>query len=662
MKQVFLTLSLFVGFQLFSQEIKLISKISTDSISIKWLPSNFDQLLVISKEVKVSRIESSATTNFEGLDFSSAKVWEIAPFTTRYKSVDELPNEDLKTLLEPLFTSNLAAEQKNFALGTIVIENVVNKNFQYVLGNCIVDNAFSRDKQYVYKLEFQQSKVLFIAVNPAAITRYSPPQDVSVSLDKRKIIDLKWDAKPLSKYAFGFNVEHATDTTAAPTLLTLKPYLPFTSSSEIKNKKEVYRHETPVKGKTNFYRVIGIDPFGVSELRSSWQEIYVPNLIEALVNVDTVFPKGKARIIKATVSPASSTKIEQVQLLKSLDKDKGFSAVETRSFTVNQLEFTLNGELLSGDNYYYKLAAINKDDTLYSLPYYFFTLDQEPPTKPLGLAGKIDSAGIVSLAWTASAEKDIQGYKIFRANHLKEEFVEKTRELVKGTQFSDTLALDNLTSEVYYFLQAVDNNFNQSPTSDTLLVLKPDTIAPSAAVISKIGLLDSHLKLDWVNSESTDLAQNTLLRGAGSMLDTVFRWNQKASLEFIDTTVLPGQYYVYTIRSCDKAKNCSNSKPYSMFYEPGYRNPLKGVSAEISKEGKKIILTWEKPNDEIYSYQILKTKNGSNYLPLKTIFDPNQTSLEDKQVTLNTTYFYAIKYVNKQGIHSKPVTIRLLYQ
>lgn len=661
MKQVFLIVSLLTGIHSFSQEIKIIPKITKDSISIKWLPTNFDQLVLMTKGVKISRIESTATSNVENLNFSSAKIWEIAPLNTRYKSIDNLPDEGSKTVFEPLFTPNLVPQQKNVALGTIAIENVTNKTSQFILGNCIVDKEFSRDKQYIYKIEFEKYKPLFIAINPASTTRYPLIQDVTISLDKRKIIDLKWDAKPLNKYVFGFNIEHTIDTTIAPTLLTPKPYLPFTSSSEIKNKKEIYRHETPTKGKTNFYRVIGIDPFGIPEIPSTWQKIYVPNLIEATINVDTVFSKGKERIIKGNIYPNTST-ISQVQLLKSLDKDKNFTLIETRPLATKNLEFTINGEVLSGDNYYYKLAAINKDDTVFSLPYYFFTLDQEPPTKPLGLAGKIDSSGIVTLTWTNSIEKDIQGYKIFRANHPKEDFVEKTTDLIKENTFSDTLALNNLTSEVYYYLQAVDNNFNQSPTSDTLLLLKPDTIAPSAAVIAKIIATNNSLQLNWINSESTDLEQNTLLRNTGLKTDTVLIWKQKTRVEFIDTSLIPGQYYAYTIHSCDKAKNCSNSTKYSIFYEPGYRNPLKEVSAKATKETKKITITWEKPNDEVYSYQILKTKTGKDYLPVKTIFDANQTSYEDKQINLNTTYFYAIKYVNKQGIQSKPVNIQLLYQ
>lgn len=663
MKQIIVISAILSAFNLFSQDIKLISKVNKDSICIKWLPTNFDQLMIITKGAKISRIESQAISNFESLNFTVAKNWELRPLKDRYNEDNpSLRNEQIKILLEPLFTSNILPEQKNFAIGTIVIENVISRDFQFVLGNIIVDKEFDKEKSYVYKIQLDNYKSLFIAINAKSETDYSPIDKFSIKLDQRKTVDLLWDSKPISSQAFGFNIEHTLDTLSKLNSLTEKPYLPFKSSSEIVDKLELFRHESPVKGKMNYYRIIGIDPFGSPEIYSKWKGVYVPDLIDAFPVIDTIYAKKEERIVKASVQvKGKSTKIEKVVLYKSLKRDTLFVPVESQNYTAEKYDFTIKG-LTSGDHFYYKIATLNKDDTVYSTPYYFFTLDQEPPSKPLGLNGKVDSLGVVSLTWERGAENDLKGYRVFRANSTKEEFVEKTNFLLKEVAFSDTLALDNLTSEVYYFIQVVDNNFNNSISSDTLLLLKPDTIAPSQPLISDIQLINNSLKINWLNSESSDLHQSHLIRFSGNNVDTLVDWKSKDLFAFLDSILIEGKHYKYKIVSFDKAGNSAISRDYDIFFEPGFRKPIKEFKATVDKKNNKILLTWNKPNDEIYSYQILRKKADGTFLHLKTITDSNQLLYEDKNISLNNLYFYSIKYINSQGIQSIPVNLNIIYQ
>ena len=179
-------------------------------------------------------------------------------------------------------------------------------------------------------------------------------------------------------------------------------------------------------------------------------------------------------------------------------------------------------------------------------------MDQTPPQAPTNLKIDIDSNGIVSLDWTAPKDQDIEGYRVFRANQKNEEFAEQTSQLVNGVSFADTLALNNLTSEVYYFVRAVDANFNLGASSDTVRGMKPDTIAPASGLIKSVTINNNALELRFIPSSSTDVREMVLYRNGVAL--------SKVDSIYADTTVVAGEYYKYQLKTMDHSGNVAQSK------------------------------------------------------------------------------------------------------
>ena len=646
----------------YGQDLVLVSKVEKDSISIKWLPSNFDQLKQIANGATIYRVESSKPQNFQLVNFQNAKTWIIEPTKKRYEKLNlsTTTGEKADVLLSPLFDKSNPEELKNFSFGTALIENIINPEFQFILGNIIVDKSFNKNKTYVYKIEVKGMAPYFIFIDPKQVTKYSSINDLNLSLDQKKTVDVEWSAKRYEKEAFGFDIEHSVDEIKGGDFLTEIPYLPFKSNFEKEGKLAMYR-DSPLPGHFHYYRIHGRDMFGHRELVSEWKKIYVPLLINAWAQIDTMYATSNQRVIKAGVYELEGkTNVKEVHLMRSSNKDTDFNLVEKVEYTDSLYSFSVNEEK-TGDHYYYKILAINKDDTVASLPYYFFTLDQEPPSAPTNVSGVIDSSGVVTLNWEASIDDDIQGYKIFRANTKKEEFVEKTTRLFTTLNFTDTLALNNLTSDVYYFVQAVDDNFNQSVNSDTILIIKPDTIAPIACIVKDVQIEKGALRILWINSDSEDLKQSSLLRFNNQQIDTLITWSREYS-EFIDSNIIGGQNYQYQIITADKSDNQTYSNEFKRFYEPGYRKKIDNFIGKVDVKQKSIVLCWDKPKAEIYSYQIYRAKGDGKMLPLKTLMDANQNTYKDNNVRLNNKYVYTVKYVNQSGIHSIPSKIEIIYQ
>lgn len=655
MKHLLYIAFLVVSVQCFSQDLVVVSKVTDDSISIKWVANTYEQLTKITNGATVSRVVSDKPLNFELVNFTNAKQWKIAPTKER---IDQLgtreEDEKFKALLEPILNGSSDTEQQDFAVLTNLIENMVNPRFQFVLGNILIDTDFDKQKTYVYKIEIKDLPPSYMYVDAYQNTFYSEISAFDLSLDKKKTVMVEWNSNAVQKESLGFLIEHSMDKQKEGSYLSELPHIPFKTQFERADKKANVI-DNPTQGHWHFYRVHGLDPFGHPSLVSEWKSIYVPLLIEAHVQIDTVFANGTERTIEVSAALLSEkANINNWELLRSEQKDTGFEVIETKSYTDSSETFSVNGKS-SGDHFYYKIQAINKDDTVTSVPYYFFTLDQIPPVAPTKLNGTIDSTGIARLNWTASVDDDIRGYKVFRGNQKREEFVEQTTQLSTDPYFSDTLALDNLTSEVYYYIQSIDLNYNVSVHSDTVLLLKPDTIPPMAAALKNVKMVDTSLVITWANSDSEDLAKTVLIRNKVEMIPL-----KSGQTTYTDFDLIAGRHYTYQLLTEDKSTNQSYSQAVSQYYETGYRKALKGFIVEVDREENYTSLKWNAPQDEVFSYQLFRAKNGEKLALIATL-DPKELQFIDKQLSIGSKYTYSIKYINQDGIHSLPVSAEIIY-
>ena len=647
----------------YGQELIITQKIDKDSISIKWLPNNFEQYQKIALEgAQIVRIAASKNSTYEQLDFSQGKKWTIAPAKERFDQLDSKnPKEEKQiALLETVYENNLPETLLDFSFASALSENVINPDFQFVLGNIFVDKSYSKKETYVYRITVDGFEACYVFIDPKTETSYPGIADVSLSLDKKKVAELIWNKKTYENLALGYDIEHSMDKEKDGAFLDTLPFIPFSSEQQIDRTQARYRHN-PEPGHFHYYRIHGIDLFGHRSLLSERQKIYVPLLIDAWTEIDTLYASDETRIIKGSIHPnTDKPNIKEILLVRSSERDGLYSELKSLTYSDSVVRFSIT-ENETGDHYYYKIALTNKDDSVFSAPRYLFTLDQKPPNPPTQLEGKIDSSGIVKLTWTAPEDDDIKGYRVYRANQIREEFIEITSQFVTEMIFTDTLALDNLSSEVYYCMSATDLNYNKSIMSDTILVLKPDTIAPIPCILKDVQIKDTVLKVIWINSDSEDIGNNFLLRKTGVNIDTVFQWTGTQT-EFNDETIDAGNNYTYVIVTADKSKNIASSKEFTRFYEPGFRKPLTNFTADANMDEKSIVLSWDRPKDEVYSYQIFRTKEGGKLRQLKTISDAAVTSLKDKNVSINNKYIYSVKYINQDGIHSIPAKGSVIYQ
>jgi fibronectin type 3 domain-containing protein len=646
-----------------TKQMAVVSKVEKQSsktiVQLKWFAGDFDAFKqLVNEGSTVERIEISADQDPKTANFDGAKKTVIEPTKTRLNKLDANTEsaQRITSLLDPFLSSNSPdnEESKNFAFALAVLDCSISKETGIVIGCTYTDQTAEKGKTYAYRIRVKNAPDGFIVVQTGELTTYPKIENVTLLLDRKNTVELRWQARKTKAFGYGFQLEKSLDSPKEGNYLTQTPYVPVRSADEKADKDDSFRDEQLTEGKTHFYRVVGLNYFGEAVMYSEWQKIYIPNHVHAEIYIDTTYAKDQNRVIEGSAyGDGKPMNINRYELHQSNQKDSDYTLIEKKTYSDSVFTFTVP-MTKTGDQFYYKVLAISKDnDTVSSLPSYVFTLDQEPPAKPTLLTGEIDSNGVVRLSWQAPTDKDLKGYRIYRANDKREEFKERNKDLSMATTLIDTIRLDNLTSEVYYCVKAVDLNFNNSPFSDTILVLKPDTIAPVPAMLSKPIVNDSILILSWINSPSVDVKMNFLIRQQGIVIDTLTRWIAQTE-SYEDKGIIAGTGYNYRIVTADKSSNTSFSEPRQVYYEPGYRKAISEAKAVSNKSANAIDLTWSLPQGEIFSFQIYKSTDGGKFSLLKTIENATCVSYSDKNVITGVKYAYKVKYVLKSGIHGMP--------
>ena len=272
---------------------------------------------------------------------------------------------------------------------------------------------------------------------------------------------------------------------------------------------------------------------------------------------------GKDAII--TWDAVKDTDLKGYNILRNNSKDSAFKKINSSPISV--ASFT-DKNLAEGDVYGYKIESIDEaGNTSLSRHTVVFFPDQSPPAKPKGLKA-ISRPGIVQLTWDQNTEADLKGYYIYRAsNRDKDYFNMLYRYPIKGEIFIDTLP-SIAKNEFVYYIQAVDDDYNVSVPSDTVIVLLPDTVAPLPPIIKNIRQVDNSIVFDVdIRDDDADVVGYDVYRSK----ENNNRFEKITGSRIIDKTYTntiseSEQEYYYYIVSMDGSGNLSQASNKAPIY------------------------------------------------------------------------------------------------
>jgi uncharacterized protein len=323
--------------------------------------------------------------------------------------------------------------------------------------------------------------------------------------------------------------------------------------------------------------------------------------------------------------------------------------------------------VILGGTYYYQVVAVDTAKNIVrSYPAYVAFADSIPPGPGELVKGTMDTNGVVRIVVQHPSDRDVMGYRLLHANDPSHEFTVRRDLFHEDSVFNradtivvDTLEVRTLTKNAYYQVVALDYHYNESVVSNTLVVPRPDVIAPVAPVISDYAVTDSTIALEIVPSSSRDVRNHVVLRRLLDAQnpdrvawDSVSRAGRRDSV-FEDRSPARSKTYQYAVVAYDSAGNKSPlSNIVSITRVDNMMRPVvSDLSATYDSTSKSVTLRWTyAPLDEPHSFVVYK-RTGSGMQSYALIKDAARREYIDVGAG-KPSETYAIKVVCTSGAES----------
>lgn len=698
-------LTLFVALDLsYSQDIQdelnqylntktvIVARSYKDSIILRWGVENPAVWEIANRDGY--KIEKAVLTNnekdynklkFEEIEGSPFKMWNEEKYTSYFQTHDEtMPESEsvyLVSIMTGVFDQDKGALPKAFStfqndLNSLKEgKNNLDMKFGFsmlmanrsataaiALGVRATDKKITKGKTYVYKMtlignsNIYKYKSCYVEVKAEEFNPDKFKEEIFYSEEDQMIL-LSWNS---SLNFSTYNVDRSLSKTGQYQRLTKTPILKSKPDSYNGIERTGFKNDSLTNYTKYYYRIFGNTAFAdsilVGEIEVMPQDRTAPQKPFLILPDNS---KQNEVLLKWTMAGTIESDLKGFIVARSNKFDGTFVRINKEELNSNSREFIDKSYDRDADNFY----IIQAFDTSYNFSTSNVALatiiDTTPPTRPIILSSKIDSFGVVTFKVQKNKEKDLMGYRIFKANEEEHEFsviyegfmdVDSVNQEVQ-VLFNDTVTLNSLTPYIFYKVRALDYHFNQSDFSDALKIVRPDTIPPTTPVFTNVLVREKEVELAFALSESPDVEIHILYRKTAQEA----KWDSIATIDFskkiyIDTNVKQGTIYYYSLRARDNSNLYSKyaNAVYGKPYDNGVRPPIDSLT--ITKVEKTILLNWQYKNLNNNTFFVIYKKNGKGNL--NEYKNVSETKFVDTSIKKGKNV-YAIKVFTKDGGQSK---------
>jgi hypothetical protein len=512
------------------------------------------------------------------------------------------------------------------------------------------DDNITKGERYVYSISLanipdgMQVEPGVVVADAGKLTILPPVSEVStVFLDKA--VKFRWPVTFHKGIFTAYVLEKSLD---GRSYLPVSD-LPLENLSEAENQDYFFYTDSLDRNDQQvWYRIKGLSPFGEIGPPSEIITGKGRHIFSAYASIDSAILFKNSRItLKWKVSESISLPVKTIDILRSESPDGPFVQINKKPLNAKVRTF-IDVQPLHTNYYQVKLTG-GEDLISYSFPYFVQAEDNDPPLQPQNLSGKVDSSGVVTIIWEKNKEPDLLGYKIFRANSSKEELVPLRKGIIIDNMCYDSINLNTLTSKICYQVVALDKNYNSSNYSAVLELTRPDTIAPSPAIIKMLTEGNYKVIIRMEESPSKDVDHYDIIRQLvnDTTVHKVTTFKEKFIEEWLEDPPLVGGEYSYSLITYDRSGNRSRNSR-KVFIKSMQKDQFT-LEAIQSADGKRITLKWELPTGFIPERTIIYRSMDDEVLRIYDTLFVNAQYYDDLKIEFNTEYNYRLSVSDRNG-------------
>ncbi len=624
--------------QIIRHEIHTIVRNYGNTVKLRWAPNRFASWEMLNKYgYQIIRVErKKGKTEIVHL-VDSLRPLSAEAFRDRFGVEDSLAMA-AASLIHGERTTLATTRRKPNTLGSILeLENQQQNTHSFAMlvaemrfdvaeamALAYTDRTADPDAEYEYIVKScvptEMLEIMAVRSGDREWKLYEPEKmtyELKDSLMPPYTVYLTW---PPTKH-FAYDVERKRDGETEWTRLNDRPYVSM--YMDLKNSPQINRFADSVTvAGTYKYRMRGYDSFGdVSEFGPEYT-VVVPDMITPTSPVirqfivhrdDNLKLNGVDVLITKDTIESDMVGYDVLYYNKDLTKGRWIKLNRTPfAPTDTLLQIRMTG-IETGS---IVVAAVDTAGNLgKSHPTMIHVSDYTPPQPPTNVRSAVSPTGVVLLAWTPPADRDVRGYRVLAANDTTHTFMNITPGgLIMDTVMTDTIALDANQRYIYYQVIAEDFGGNMSKPSKTHRRSRPNFTAPRPCLLDSVWQDNEFLHTRWVAAPEVDVVKYILYRKLGGK----GKW--EIVKELTDQDVDP---VTKTLTISDSPEyNRKERYYYAMecFNETGCRSGL-STTTSFSHKGPKIIDAGlklfvkfdEKKNEATLAWEVGKTPKGVDY-------------------------------------------------
>ena len=640
------------------ENIKVVSRFRNGTVELRWYPTSAASWRKANRfGYSIKRMELSDAGSAEG--FKELAV--VKPFTPdewkqKLNTRDTLVRAAMESMqpLTPVKGQGFVDAQNEE--GSMFFSYIISSSFSADAakgaGLMYNDNTILSGTKYAYSVSINSTKdkdsndeVLVFVTDTRSEYLAPSPEDVTFE-EEESAVKLIWNNTTNKELFTAYFIERSAD--AGKTFSTLNK-VPFISVAE--NTVEFYYTDSVKNYVPYQYRITGLTPWVDKSNPSVVIKAMGRDRTPASPPMNTRAKGDRSKIVVTWELPVSSSDLQGFKIARSNKIEGPFSSISGDK-TVAKTARTFTDERPTPKEPYYVVYAVDTAGNYNSTFSVMASIyDSVAPAQPVGLAGSVDTNGLVKLSWKAGTDNDLVGYHVYVANGKDNVYRQITGYPVSDSLFTDTVSMRSLTRDVFYKITAIDYNNNASAYSTIANLKRPDVIAPAAPVISNYSVENNKVVLTMTGSSSNDVVSYRLIRtGADGRENKLSEGKEIKS--FTDTDVKEGAAYTYTLVATDASNLSTSSKPLQVTVQEQEIKPgISSLTARANDNEQQVLLNWNVLSGQQPSSLVLFRAADGEALLLYKKLSPDKQSYMDN--TSPGKYQYAIKVLYSNGAESE---------